>query len=60
MNSKAHYSAEQLEWLDEVHKLICEMRDVDPTGIDGSNLAAEILAVSGEMEYEDLLARFTH
>jgi hypothetical protein len=61
MTSKPHYLADELDRLDDVHKLICRLRDIDPVSMDGRNLAAEIFAVSAKVsEEDDLLARFIH
>lgn len=60
MTSRAHYSAEQLDRIGEVHKQLCKLRDIDPVSTDGRNLAAEILAVSANVSEDDLLARFIH
>lgn len=61
MTDQHFYSAEQLLRLNNVHKIICEIRDIDPKSVVGRELAARLFKeCDGNERQEDIIHRFTH
>ncbi|GEM_PF-2922080 len=61
MNDRQVYSAEQLQRLVNAHKVICDIRNVDPRGPFGYDIAIRLLnECDGSEEQSYMLRLFAH